>query len=99
MKADVAFAIFMLSPLRIGGGDPEQRLAVAPAGHVGVLVFELEAEKAEQLGLDLLGAGEVADADHQVIDAADAGHSTSPAGASRRACRAGRWSSAGRDGR
>src|SRR5262249_16314064 len=47
VKADVALAVLALSPLRIGGGDPEQRLAVAPAGHVGILVLELEAEKAE----------------------------------------------------
>src|SRR5262249_58522729 len=135
---------------RVGGGDPEQRLAVAPAGHVGVVVFELEAEKAEQLAVELLRARKVADAEHQVIDADNAGHgvspfvafersysvsslpgltrqsilfeksfakgmdprvkpagdgqqqsnkssSTGPAGASRRACRRGRRSSAGRD--
>src|SRR4029077_6965985 len=39
VKADVAFAIFVLLALRVGGGDPEQGLAVAPAGHVAVFVF------------------------------------------------------------
>src|SRR5215467_8216925 len=97
VEADVALAVLALSPLRVGGGDPEQRLAVAPAGHVGILVLELEAEKAEQLAVELLRAGEVADAEHQVIDADDAGHVSAPAAASRRACRRGRRSSAGRD--
>src|SRR3984893_9023019 len=45
MKADIAFAIFVFPALRIGGGNPEQRLAVAPAGHVAVFVFQFEAEK------------------------------------------------------
>src|SRR5215831_8196889 len=107
VKADVALAVLAPSPLRVGGGDPEQRLAVAPAGHVGILVLELEAEKAEQLTVEFLRAREIADAEHQVIDADDAGHDVSPcevvaalatarAGASRRACRRGRRSSAGR---
>src|SRR5262249_48788971 len=74
VKADVALAVLVLSPLRVGGSDPEQRLAVAPAGHVGVVVFELEAEKAEQLAVELLRAREVANAEHQVIDADDARH-------------------------
>src|SRR5262249_13858449 len=78
VKADVALAVLALSPLRIGGGDPEQRLAVAPAGHVGILVLELEAEKAEQLAVELLRAREVADAEHQVIDADNAGHDAFP---------------------
>src|SRR5262249_16854448 len=78
VKADVALAVLALSPLRVGGGDPEQRLAVAPAGHVGVVVFELEAEKAEQLAVEFLRAREVADAEHQVIDADDARHDVSP---------------------
>src|SRR5262249_50373612 len=150
VEADVALAVLALLALRVGGGDPEQRLAVAPAGHVGVVVFELEAEKAEQLAVELLRAREVADAEHQVIDTDDAGHDVSPlsfprkrepilqrpacvarwvpaygaratgawggaprgddtevvapsasapAGASRRACRRGRRSSAGRDDR
>src|SRR6202030_2966409 len=45
VEADIAFAIFVLPALRIGGGDPEQGLAVAPAGHVAVFVFQFEAEK------------------------------------------------------
>src|SRR5580704_14707454 len=45
METDIAFAIFVLPALRIGGGNPEQRLAVAPAGHVAVFVFQFEAEK------------------------------------------------------
>src|SRR5439155_8116476 len=76
VKADVTLAILALSPLRVSGRDPEQRLAVAPAGHVRVLVFELEAEKAEQLAVELLRTREIADAEHQVIDADDAGHDT-----------------------
>src|SRR5262249_44436707 len=75
---DVALAVLALAALRVGGGDPEQRLAVAPAGHVGVVVFELEAEKTEQLAVEVLRAREVADAEHQVIDTDDAGHDVSP---------------------
>src|SRR5262249_4101180 len=78
VEADVALAVLALLALRVGGGDPEQRLAVAPAGHVGGVVFELEAEKAEQLAVELLRAREVADAEHQVIDTDDAGHDVSP---------------------
>src|SRR5262249_3352696 len=78
VEADVALAVLALAALRVGGGDPEQRLAVAPAGHVGVVVFELEAEKAEQLAVEVLRAREVADAEHQVIDADDAGHGSLP---------------------
>src|SRR5262245_48954227 len=99
VKADVALAVFTLLSLRVGGGDPEQGFAVAPAGHAAVLVFELEAEKAEELAVELLRAREVADAEHQVIDADDAGHVTARAAASRRACRAARWSSADRGDR
>src|SRR5262245_45149856 len=78
VEADVALAVLALLALRVGGGDPEQRLAVAPAGHVGVVVFELEAEEAEDLAVELLRAREVADAQHQVIDTDDAGHDVSP---------------------
>src|SRR5262249_10879060 len=78
VEADVALAVLALAALRVGGGDPEQRLAVAPAGHVAVVVFELEAEKAEQLAVELLRAREVAHAEHQVIDADDAGHGLLP---------------------
>src|SRR5262245_25147787 len=74
VEADVALTIFVRLAFRVGGGDPEQRLAVAPAGHVGILVLELEAEKAKQLAVEFLRAGEVADAEHQVIDADDARH-------------------------
>src|SRR5580700_1062965 len=45
VETDVALAIFVFPPLRIGGGDPEQGLAVAPAGHVAIFVFQFEAEK------------------------------------------------------
>src|SRR5262249_48728751 len=78
VEADVALAILALSPLRVGGGDPEQRLAVAPAGHVGGLVFELETEKAEQLAVEILRAGKIADAEHQVIGGDEPGHDVSP---------------------
>src|SRR6266511_3363848 len=78
MEADVALAVLVLLAARVGLGDPEQRLAVAPAGHVGVVVLELEAEEAEQLAVEVLRALEVADAEDQVIDADDAGHGISP---------------------
>ena len=74
MKADIAFAVFALLAFGVGGGDPEQRLAVAPAGHVGVVVFELEAEKVEQLAVKFLRAREIADAQNQMVDADDCGH-------------------------
>src|SRR5262245_62039886 len=74
VEADVALAVLVLLAFRIGGGDPEQRLAVAPARHVGIFVLELEAEETKQLVVEFLRAGEIADAEHQVIDADDAGH-------------------------
>src|SRR5205823_5627715 len=42
------------------------------------VVFELEAEEAEHLGVEILRAREIADAEHQMIDAEDAGHLLSP---------------------
>src|ERR1700722_504004 len=80
VEADVAFAIRPLAALRVGGGDPEQRLAVAPAGHVLVVVLTLEAEKAEQLVIEFLRAREIADAQHEMIDADDARHGGSDPG-------------------
>ena len=80
MEADIAFAIFALSPLRVGGGDPEQGLAVAPARHVRVIVFALEAEEDKQLVVEVLRAGEIADAQHEMIDTDDARHGASKAG-------------------
>jgi hypothetical protein len=78
MEANVALAVLPLSTFRIGGGDPEQRLAVAPACHVGVVVFEFESEKAQQLPVKLLRAREIADAQNQMVDADDGGHKTLP---------------------
>src|ERR1043165_9407794 len=49
MKADVALAVLALAARAVGLRDPEQRLAVAPAGEITQLVFQLEAEKAEHL--------------------------------------------------
>src|SRR5438067_7739769 len=74
MEADIALAVLVPPALRIGGGDPEPRLAVPPAGHVRIFVFQLEAEEAEQLVVERLRAREIADAEHQMIDADDAGH-------------------------
>src|SRR5580704_13320718 len=78
MEADVALAVLPLSTFLIGGGDPKQRLAIAPARHVGVVVLQLESEKAQQLPVKLLRAREVADAQNQMIDADDGGHKTLP---------------------
>src|SRR5262249_30849273 len=74
VEADVALAMLALFALRVGGGGPEKRLSITPARHVAVVVFVLEAEEAEQLAIKLLGTGEITDAEHQVIDADDAGH-------------------------
>jgi hypothetical protein len=49
MKTDIALSIFVFPTLGIGGGDPEQRLAVAPPGHIAVFVLELEPKKSQQL--------------------------------------------------
>src|SRR4051812_43803862 len=78
VKADVALAVLVLLALGIRGGDPEQGLAVAPARHVRIFVLELEAEEAEHLAVEVLRAREVADAEHEVIDADDAGHGGLP---------------------
>ena len=64
MKADVALAVSALAARAVGAvglRDPEQRLAVAPAGHVRILVLELETEEAQHLGVERLRAREVAD--------------------------------------
>jgi len=78
MEADVALAVLPLSSFRIGSPDPEQGLAVAPAGNIGVVVFELESQKAQQLAVKLLRAREIADAQNQMIDADDGSHKTPP---------------------
>src|SRR5215471_10338723 len=52
MKADIALAIFVFPTFGIGGGNPEQRLTVAPSGHIVVFVLELEAEKGQELGIE-----------------------------------------------
>jgi hypothetical protein len=72
MKADIAFAMFVLSAFGIGGGNPEQRLAVAPPGHILVFMFELEAEEAQKLLVKCLRAREIAYAENQMIDADNA---------------------------
>src|SRR5262245_25668337 len=84
VEADVALAVLVLLPFGVGRRDPEQRLAVAPARHVGILVLELEAEKTKQLAVEFLRAGEVADAEHQltIADAARLGPSLSGPGLS-----------------
>src|ERR1700678_3785291 len=74
METDVAFAVFALLALRVGSGDPQQRLAVAPAGHVVIVMFELEAEKRQHFAVKFLGPREVADAQNQMVDADDARH-------------------------
>src|ERR1051325_10299508 len=74
VEADIALAMRVLLALGIGLGDPEQCLAVAPAGHVAVLMFQLESQRTEHLGVEGLGALEITDADDQVVDADDACH-------------------------
>src|SRR5262249_50680236 len=74
VEADVALAGRVLLTLRIRLGDPEQRLALAPANHPPIAVLALEAEKRQQLAVERLRAREVADAQNQMIDADDAGH-------------------------
>ncbi len=55
MEADIAFAVLVFLALRVGGGDPQSGLAVAPAHHVPpVFVHWLEAEESEELGIKLL---------------------------------------------
>src|SRR5512135_2357201 len=83
VEADVAAAVLVLLALAVGLADPEQRLAVAPAGGVGQIVFELEAQEAQNVAVELLRPREVADADRDVIDADDADHvGVLPGGAS-----------------
>src|SRR6185503_5906034 len=54
MKADVALAVLALLSLCIGLRDPEQGLAVAPPDYVGMVVFQLEAEEAQHLAVEVL---------------------------------------------
>src|SRR5207248_10227615 len=76
MKADVALAVLVPAAFAVGLRDPEQRLAVAPAGKAAAVVLQPEAEEAEHPGVVVLRAREIADAQHQMIDADDAGHFT-----------------------
>jgi hypothetical protein len=65
----------VLLTFRIGGGDPEQRLAVGPAHHAALIFsLDIEAEKRHQRRIEGLRFFEVADADHQVIDPDNAHH-------------------------
>src|SRR3546814_9261859 len=59
---------------RIRLPDPEPRLAVGPADHVGVLVQHLEAEEREQPAVEFLGFIVIADANGEMVDADDAHH-------------------------
>src|SRR5580698_5049835 len=86
MKADIAFAILALASLFIGSRDPEQGLAVAPAGHLGVVMLQLEAEKFQQLAVELLRAGELADTQNEMIDADDTRHARPPDNPCSQAC-------------
>src|SRR5262249_37723758 len=74
VEADIALAISVLAALCVGGRDPEQRLAIAPADEIGAVVFALEAKEAEHLVVERARAREVADAEYEVIEAGDAGH-------------------------
>ena len=74
VEADIALAVRMFLSLGVGLRDPEQGLAIAPAGHVAVLMFELESQRPEHLVVEVPGALEIADADDQVVDADDACH-------------------------
>jgi hypothetical protein len=58
-------------PFGIGGGNPEQRLAVAPAGHILVFMFERKAEEAQKLSVERLRAREIAHTENQMIDTDD----------------------------
>jgi hypothetical protein len=75
MKADIALAVFVVPAFGIGGGDPEQRVAVGPAHHAA-LIFGLDAETEElhQRGIEFLRFLEVPDTDHQMVDADNAHH-------------------------
>ena len=74
MKADIAFAVAAPLALRVRGRDPEQRLAVAPAGKTAAIVLELEAEETENFVVKVPRARKVAHAQDQVIDTDDVGH-------------------------
>src|SRR4051812_47966231 len=74
MKADVADAVLALLAFGVGLADPEQRLAVRPAGGVAELVLALQAEEAEHLVVEIARAPVVADAYDQMVDADDARH-------------------------
>jgi hypothetical protein len=74
VKADVAFAVFVLLTLLVRGGDPEQGLAVGPAHHAFVLGLDTEAEEFHQRRVELLRCLEVADADDEMVHSNDFKH-------------------------
>jgi hypothetical protein len=67
----------VLSALGVGSGNPKQRLAVAPTGHIVKFVFEFEPKKGQQLLVKRLRACEITDAENQMIDTDDARHELS----------------------
>jgi hypothetical protein len=77
MKTDIAFTVFVLSTLGVSSGNPKQRLAVAPAGHILIFMFEFEAKKGQQLLVKRLRACEITDAKNEMIDTDDARHELS----------------------
>ena len=75
VKADIALAVCVLLAFRVGGRDPEQRLAVGPAHHAAfVFGLDAEAEERHQRRVEGFRFFEVADADHQMVDADNAHH-------------------------
>src|SRR5581483_6674648 len=73
VEADVADAVRVLLALRVGLADPEQGLAVAPAGGLVEVVLALESEEAQHRVVEPPRAREVLHADDEVVDADDAG--------------------------
>ena len=74
VEADIALAVWVLPALRIGGGDPEQGLAVRPAHHALVLSLDVEAQEPHQRGVEGFRRLEVADAENEMIDTEDLHH-------------------------
>jgi len=74
MKANIALAILAFPTFGIGGGNPKQRLSVAPSGHIVVFVLEREAEKGQQLVIESLRPPEIADAENEMINTDNARH-------------------------
>jgi hypothetical protein len=68
VEADIVVAVLVGAAFRVGGSDPEPRLAVGPANGGVTLIRKFESEEIEQALIERLRFFVIADPDAQVVD-------------------------------